>query len=92
MATYQERVARYRIVKQETITDISDRASFVINGLNPDEVITLQYSYDTKEEAERQLDRCREIEDIIIAQFGKVSGHHYIIDNGEAEVIERQAF
>ena len=90
--TYQERVARYRVVRHEIITDPQRRAEYVINGLDPDQAITLQYSFDSKEEAEAQLLQCREIEDKIEAEYGPISWHHYILDGGEAEVVTRQSF
>ncbi len=90
--TYQERVGRYRIVKQEIITDPRRRAEYKINGLDPDEAITLIWSFDDKTAAERQLDRCREIDDKVAEKYGPISWHHYILDNGEAEVITRQVW
>jgi len=90
--TYEERVGRYRIVKHEIITDPKRRAEYIINGLDPDEDIKLIWSFDDKAAAERQLERCREIDDKIEAQYGPISWHHYIIDNGEAEIITRQAW
>lgn len=90
--TYEERVARYRIVRHEVISDPRRRAQYMINGLNPDEVITLVWSFDDKAAAERRLDQCREIDDRVAAKYGPIDWHHYIIDNGEAEVITREAW
>ena len=87
--TYQESVGRYRIVKHEIITDPAIRAQYTLRGLDPDEQISLIYSYDTKDTAENSLQRCHAIDDKVEAKFGSISWRHYIIDNGEGEYITR---
>jgi hypothetical protein len=78
--TYQERVGRYRILKHEELPE-AHKAEYRINGIDPDTLWTLVWSFDTLEAAEEMLKE---------EQGFAASWQTYkLVDGGQAEVIER---
>lgn len=80
METYQERVGRYRILRHEEMSE-QRKAEYRLNGIDPDDLWTLVWSFDDEDKAKEQLARCIET---------KAECSTYILrDNGEASIIER---
>ena len=91
MATYEERVERFRIVRQEIITDPATRAHYRINGVDPDDCASLIYSFANLADAEKELAKQKEIEAKITEQYGFCSSFCSLVDGGQAEIFIRQA-
>jgi hypothetical protein len=83
MTTYKETILRYRIVRHEELPP-EHKAAYRINGIDPDTLWSLIWSFETLEAAEKQLADCNE---------HAASWQTYkIVDAGQAEVVERQAW
>lgn len=84
MQTYKETVLRYRVVRH-TEYDAATKASFRLNGIDPDDNWSLVWSFEDLESAERQAERDRKI-------FKAPTYTIKVVDNGEASVIERPIY
>jgi hypothetical protein len=83
METYNETILRYRIVRHEELPP-EHKASYRLNGIDPDTLWSLVWSFETLEDAEKQLVDCNE---------HAASWQTYkIVDGGAAEVVERSAW
>lgn len=81
--TYKETVYRYRVVRHEELPE-SHKAEYRINGIDPDDLWSLVWSFQTREAAEKQLAE----ENSRKAKWQTWK----IIDAGQDEVIERSAW
>lgn len=81
--TYQERVLRYRIMRHEELPE-THKAEYRLNGIDPDTVWSLIWSFETREAAEAQLADCN-------AHKGKWQTYK-LVDAGEATTITRTAW
>lgn len=59
MATYTERVLRYRIMCHEDLPE-AHKAAYREAGIDPNDLWTLIWSFAELDSAERRLARCRE--------------------------------
>lgn len=83
MTTYKETIYRYRIVYHEELPE-EYKASYRINGVEPDDLWHLKWSFWDKEAALEQLQ---------IEQENAPSYKTYkMVDHGETEIIERTAW
>jgi hypothetical protein len=81
--TYQERVGRYRIERHEELPE-AHKASYRLNGIDPDNCWSLIWSFNDEAAATKCLDDCN---------AHKASFQTYrLTDGGQAIVIERQAW
>jgi len=82
MATYQERIGRYRIVYHEELPE-AHKAEYRISGIDPDTRRVLYFSTNDINHAEEELAYCEK----------HAPGYktYYLIDHGHEEVIERNA-
>lgn len=83
METYQERVGRYRILRHEELPP-EHKASYRLNGIDPDTLWTLVWSFDDEAAAREQLAFCIEHQPSYAT--------HILKDNGEPSFIERTAW
>ena len=83
METYQERVGRYRIVRHEELPD-AHKAEYRLNGIDPDTLWSLVWSFDDEQSAKEQLAIC--------IQHQPSYATHKIVDNGAPTFIERTAW
>jgi hypothetical protein len=60
---FVESIGRYRITRQEIITDPQRRAQFAINGYDPDNYVTLHSSANNADEAQQILEAMTAIYD-----------------------------
>ena len=81
--TYQEKINRYRIVYHEELPD-RHKAEMRLNGIDPDTRRCLKWSFEELADAEEQL----KIEQENAPEWQT----YYLIDAGEAEVVERPAW
>jgi hypothetical protein len=85
MDTYQERIARYRILYHDELPP-EHKAQYRLNGIDPDDVWNLKWSFDNRADAEGQLN------------YEATAEHkpHYrtykLVDAGAEEIIERSAW
>ena len=82
MATYQERIGRYRIVYHEELPP-AHKAEYLINGIDPDTRRCLEWSFNDEAAAREMLADC-----IARAPSYKT---YYLVDHGSEVVIERNA-
>jgi hypothetical protein len=80
--TYTEKVLRYRVARREVITDPRRRAELQINGLDPDNIWSLIWSFDNLKDAEDQAEDERNI-------FKAPNWEVKVVDAGKTEYIER---
>lgn len=83
METYQERVGRYRIVRHEELPP-AHKAEYRLNGIDPDTLWSLIWSFDDEQSANEQLAFC--------IQHQPDYATHKIVDAGETTYIERTAW
>lgn len=81
--TYQEYVGRYRIMRHEEMDD-RRKAEHRINGINPDTLWSLIWSFDDKEAAGKQLAQC-------LSRAADYESYDFV-DAGAGEYIERTAW
>jgi hypothetical protein len=78
--THKERVARYRLVRHRELPP-EHKAEYLRDGINPDDMWSLVWSFTTLEAAEKQL---------AVEESEKWPTETWkIIDNGTESVIER---
>jgi len=80
---YQEYVGRYRILRHEELPP-EHKASYRINGIDPDTVRNLIWSFDDKEAAGKQLAQC--VSTALSYQT------YFFVDAGQSEYIEQTAW
>jgi len=83
MESYRERIARYRIVRHDELPE-AHKAEYRLNGIDPDTMYTLVWSFDDEAEAEAQLRECT-----------KHAAHwqtYWLVDGGDEEITERPAW
>jgi hypothetical protein len=91
MDTYTETVLRYVVEYLEHLPE-SHRAAMRINGIDPDENWCLEWSFDTEEEATRQLQKSRENHRRFCDRHGFDTFKKYRVrDLGETKIITRVA-
>ncbi len=83
MSTYQERIARYRIVRHSEESE-ERKAILRLHGIDPDDRWELIWSFPNKADAEKQLVRCKD--------YAAEWETYKLVDAGQEEVIERQAW
>lgn len=81
--TYTETVKRYRIVRHEELPP-EHKASYRLRGINPDDLWSLIWSFDTLEAAELTLAACNAKK----ASFQTFK----LVDGGKTETFERVAY
>lgn len=81
--TYIERVNRWRIVRHEELPPAHQEA-YRAQGINPDEIWSLIWSFETEEAAQEQLAEC-------IAHAASWQTYK-LVDGGKAEEVERRAW
>lgn len=82
METYQERVNRYRILRHTDLPE-GHKAAYRAEGIDPDTLWSLVWSFETEEAAKRQLAR----EQARAAKWDT----YKLVDGGEATTITRSA-
>ena len=78
---YQERILRYRIVRHEDLPD-EHKAQYRLRGIDPDDLWSLIWSFETLEAAQEQLAE----ENSRKSRFQT----YKIVDAGKEEVVERE--
>jgi hypothetical protein len=81
--TYQERVARFRIIRHEELPP-EHKASLRLHGIDPDDNWSLIWSFDEEAPAQKQLADC-------IANACSFQTYK-LVDAGEATTITRSAW
>ena len=82
MATYQEKIGRYRIVYHEEFPE-SHKAEMLINGIDPDTRWCLCYSTNDEEDAQYMVAECQ--------KHAPSYKTYRMTDHGHEVVIERNA-
>ena len=81
--TYKERVNRWRIMRHEELPE-AHKAEYRLSGINPDDLWSLIWSFETEEAAVKMLANCN---------ADKASWQTYkLVDGGEAIEIERSVW
>ena len=81
--TYQERVLRYRIMRHDDLPE-EHKAAYRLQGIDPDDLWSLVWSFETREAAEVQLARENE---------NKPRFYTFkLVDAGQATTIERSVW
>jgi hypothetical protein len=83
MTTYLEPVERWRIVRHEELPE-AHKAEYRLNGIDPDTLWTLIWSFPNEDDARTQLADC-------IAHAAKWQTFK-LVDGGAREIVERQAW
>jgi hypothetical protein len=86
-ATYKETIYRYRVMKHEELP-AEHKASYRLNGIDPDTLWSLVWSFETEEDAAKML--AEEIETYREHGWNHVTWK--MVDAGQTEVVERQAW
>jgi hypothetical protein len=93
--TYIERINQFRIVYRD-VRDVNDpqrRAILTLNGIDPDDNWTLQWSFTKKETAERRLQEQIDEHKEFCEKYGCEPFKEYkLIDAGSATEVERTAW
>lgn len=80
MKTYQERINRFRILRHEDLPE-AHKAEYRLNGIDPDNLWALIWSFETLERAEEMLASLNE---------DKPRFYTYkLVDAGAPEIVER---
>lgn len=78
--TYKERVNRWRIMRHDELPE-AHKAEYRLSGINPDDLWSLIWSFETEAAARQCLAEC---------EIRKTSWQTYkLVDGGEAMEIER---
>jgi len=81
--TYKERVNRWRIMRHDELPE-AHKAEYRLSGINPDDLWSLIWSFESEDEARRCLAEC---------EINKASWQtHKLVDGGEAIEIERSVW
>lgn len=85
MATYQERINRFRILRHEDLPE-SHKAEYRLSGIDPDDLWSLIWSFDNLAAAEAKLAQYNDDPD-------KPAFYTYkLVDAGAAEVVTRESW
>jgi len=81
--TYKERVNRFRIMRHDELPE-AHKAEYRLSGINPDNLWSLIWSFETEASARQCLAEC---------EIRKAKWQTYkMVDGGEAIEIERSAW
>jgi hypothetical protein len=81
--TYKERVNRWRILRHEELPE-AHKAEYRLSGINPDDLWSLIWSFETEQAAKAQLADC-------IASARSYQTYK-LVDGGSATEIERSVW
>lgn len=83
MATYKERIGRYRIVYHEELPE-AHKAEYRLSGIDPDARRVLYWSSNDLDAADRELAYCQ--------KHAPSYKTYWLEDNGVEEIIDRAAW
>ena len=82
--TYKERVGRWRILYHDELPE-AHKAEYRLSGINPDDLWSLEWSFDDEDSAVEMLDKLNRRND-------RKYRTRKLVDGGEAIVIDRSAW